>query len=197
MKINFLKSAKVHLKLALLAIIMLTATNCSNDDGGSSSLQDPLPGYLSASGFNQKTTDAYSDYTREMGYSFIPLVNGKMTAIVVKIPGMHSGMMVTVWDKAAGTVVRRETIDMKTAGAEVTKQITPLDLVKDKEYFLTYNSNYWYRHSKNDYSEVTYPFTVGDIKITSYAFKNAVTPEMPNSPETDYYAGDCSFKFQK
>ena len=99
--------------------------------------------------------------------------------------------------KVAGTVLRTESIDMATAGVEVTKVITALSLVKDKEYFITFNSNDWYDHRKTDNSAVTYPFTVGDVKITGYSYANGAAQTIPNLPQTTYYAGDVSFKFQK
>ena len=205
MKTNFLKTGKFLLKLALMLSLSLSVTNCSKDDDPVPTtvepvlapLQDPLAGYLSASGFNQKTTNNVNVSDYEFGYSFIPLVNGKITAIVAKIPDAHLAMRVTVWDKVAGTPIRTETIDVATAGVEVTKQITALDLTKDKEYFITFNSNDWYDRRKTDGSVVTYPFTVGDIKITSYSFASGTAQAIPNSPQTTYYAGDCSFKFQK
>ena len=40
----------------------------------------------------------------------------------------------------------------------------------------------------------TKPFTVGDIKVTSYSFIGGMAQVIP---VLTYYAGDCSFKFQK
>ena len=202
MKTNFLKTGKSLLKFALLISLSLSVTNCSKDDDPVpevlAPLQDPLAGYLATSAFDQKTTNFVNDPTNyEFGYSFIPLVNGKMTAIVVKIPDARLGMRVTVWDKAAGTVIRTETIDIAMAGVEVTKQISALDLMKDKEYILTMNSNDWYKHSRTNDAAVTYPFTVGDIKITSYSYKSGTAQAIPDTPLFSNYAGDCSFKFQK
>ena len=181
--------------------ISIMLSSCSKDDEPVAvvlePLQDPLSGYLVATGFNQKVSNLINIADYEFGYSFIPLVNGKMTAIVVKIPDTKLAMRVTVWDKVAGTVLLTETIDVPTANVEVVKQITALDLVKDKEYFLTFNNNDWYDRRKTDGSAVIYPFTVGDIKITSYGFKSGTAQAIPNSIQTTYYAGDCSFKFQK
>jgi hypothetical protein len=189
--------------IAMLAMVLFTLS-CSKDDDNTADapvviapLQDPLAGYLTASGFSQKTTNQVNLSDYEFGYSFKPLVSGKMTALVVKIPDARVGLRVTVWDKVAGTVVRTESIDVATAGVEVTKAISPLDLLSGKEYFLTFNSNDWYDRRKTDGTSVTYPFTVGDIVITSYSFKSGTEQAMPDSPQTTYYAGDCSFKFQK
>ena len=204
MNTNFLKTGRFFLKSTLLLSLSLSVINCSKDDAPAPAppavlapLQDPLPGYLAASGFNQKITPSINGTDYEDGYSFIPLVNGKMTAIVVKIPDARLGLRVTVWDKVAGTVIITETVDVATAGVEVTKQITALDLVKDKEYFITMNTNDWYEYRKTDNTAVTYPFIVGDIKITSYGNKYGTAQVMPLNQELRFYSGDCSFKFQK
>ena len=204
MKTNLLKTGRFLLKLALLLSLSLSVTNCSKDDDPAPTppvvvapLQDPLAGYLTASGFDQKTTNFINGSNYELGYSFIPLVNGKMTAIVVKIPDARLGMRVTVWDKVLGTVIRAEIIDVVTANVGATKPITALDLVKDKEYFITFNSNDWYKRSKTNDAAVTYPFTVGDIKITSYRNKIGTAQAMPVNQAFTFYSGVCSFKFQK
>jgi hypothetical protein len=186
--------------IAILAIAIL-AISCSKDDEPTPVVvipeQNPLAGYLTASGFDQKLVNVVNSTDYEFGYSFTPLVNGTMTAIVAKIPDIHIGMRVTIWDKVAGTVLRTESMDMTTAGVEVTKVINALSLIKDKEYFITFNSNDWYDHRKTDNSAVTYPFTIGDIKVTGYSFASGTAQAMPNTATTTYYAGDVSFKFQK
>ena len=183
-------------KTVLLAVITFLVFSCSKDDPAAP-LQNPLSGYLTASGFNQLTVNNINNGDYEFGYSFIPSVNGKITALVAKLPDVRSGMRVTIWDKTTATVLRTETIDVSAANVEVIKEINSLDLTKDKEYFITMNSNDWYQHKKTDNSIATYPFIVEDIKITSYGFSDGTTQTMPTSPTSTYYAGDCSFKFQK
>jgi hypothetical protein len=202
MKTNLLSVAKNFFKIALLVCATSVFTYCSKSDDPVVIVppiqeQNPLEGYMTASGFSQKTTNVLDSGDYEFGYSFIPLVNGKMTAIVAKIPDVHAAMRITIWDKVAGTVLRTETLDITSSGVEVTKVISAIDLVKDKEYFITFNSNDWYDHRKTDSANVTYPFTVGDIKVTGYSYIDGTTQAMPNSPQLSYYAGDVSFKFQK
>jgi hypothetical protein len=190
---------KKIIKLSVL-ILFVTITSCKKDKNPEpvpAPEQNPLAGYLTASGFDQKVTNVLNSGDYEFGYSFIPLVNGKMTAVIAKIPDVHTGMRVTVWDKAAGTILRTEIIDITSSGVEVTKPIAALDLVSGKEYFITFNSDDWYDHRKTNGSNVTYPFTVGDIKITSYSYRDGTAQLIPNSPQLSYYAGDCTFKFQK
>lgn len=192
-----------NLKSLVLVLLVTLSLSCSKDDDTTTNPipeipeKNPLAGYLESSGFNQMLTNQLDAGDYEFGISFIPLVNGKMTAIVCKIPDTHPAMRVTIWDKVTGDVLRTEYVDMTAAGLEVTKIIEPLTLVKDKEYFLTFNSNDWYDHRRTDNANVTYPFTVEDIKITSYAYKSGASQSIPNSPQLGYYAGDCSFKFKK
>ena len=201
--VNNLTKTKNALTVLLTAVIIST-TSCSKSDPTPepvspvlAPLQDPLAGYLTASGFSQKNVDNVNNDDYEFGYSFIPLVSGKMTAIVAKLPASRLAMRVTIWDKVTTAILTTETIDVATANVEVIKQITALDLVKDKEYFISMNSNDWYKRTRINNSSVTYPFTVGDIKITSYAFGNGTSQTMPIASQISYYAGDCSFKFQK
>ena len=197
-----MKTTKINfLKILLLFTMGIFLTNCSKDDDPPAAvlapLQDPLAGYLTATGFSEKTDNFINSGDYEFGYSFIPLVNGKITDIVAKLPEARLAMRVTIWDKLAGSVLRTETIDVTTANIEATKSITALDLVKDKEYFITMNSNDWYRRGRTNGTSITYPITVGDIKITSYSYILGTAQALPNTPILTNYAGDCSFKFQK
>jgi hypothetical protein len=204
MKTKFL-TAKRHVGIVALLSSTLFLTYCSKDSPATPTPPtatvfpevNPLAGYLASTGFDQKTTNQINLGDYEFGISFKPTVNGKINALIAKIPDVHTGMRVTIWDKAASTVIRTESIDITTAGVEVTKTITPLNLLKDKEYFITFNSNDWYDHRKTDSSNITYPVTVGDIQITSYSFIDGSEQAMPNAPQLSYYAGDLSFKFQK
>jgi hypothetical protein len=191
------KTIKTILALAFVAIIASCSKDNKTPEVVLAPLQDPLREYLEASGFNQGVMEFKNNNQLEVGYSFAPLVNGKITAIVVKIPDVQAGLRVTIWDKVNATVIRTETLDITSSGVEVIKPITPIELFKDKEYFITMNTNDFYIHEKTNLADVTYPFVVGDIKITSYGFKKLATQTMPTTPYLSQYTGDCSFKFQK
>ena len=202
MKTNFLKTRTNISKIALLLCFSLTTTFCSKDDTPTppavlAPLQDPLPGYLSASGFYQQTEIIINSDNFETGYSFVPLVNGKITAIAVKLPAVNNNVRVTIWDKATATAIRTERIDIPRVNTEIIKQITALDLIKDKEYIISINSNDYYAYVRSDFSNGNYPFTVGDIKITSFWYFEGSSQTMPNTADFMAYLGDCSFKFQK
>jgi hypothetical protein len=59
------------------------------------------------------------------------------------------------------------------------------------------NSNDFFLHRKTNLANVTYPFVVGDIKITGWAERTGTQQFIPNLPSLSGYVGDCSFKFQK
>jgi hypothetical protein len=187
MKTNFLKAT-------LLVALALVFTNCSKDDDEPQ--VNPLATYINEAGFNEETINFINSGDYEFGYSFIPTVNGKMKAIVAKIPDAHTDMRVTIWDAETETVLRTELITVE-ADVEVTKKITALSLTKDKEYMITFNSNDWYDHRRADSSNATYPFTSGDIIVTGYGYAGGTTQTFPVTYPNNYYAGDVSFKFQK
>lgn len=193
---------KIIKNLLGISILSVVFFSCSKDDDNSTSApaiveQNPLSGYLSTTGFNQKTTNYVNSGDYEFGITFIPLVNGKITTLMTKIPDVHTSMRITIWDKATATILRTELIDVTSSGVEISKAISPLDLVKDKEYMITYNSNDWYDRRKTDGSNATYPVTVGDIKIMSYAYKSGTAQVLPDVVPGNYYAGDLTFKFVK
>jgi len=205
---KFSNSKKSLLKFALLACLALPIVSCSSDDDSvavvaqppvnQNPLQDPLRGYLYAAGFTNALAMKNSG-NYEFGIAFKPNVDGKIKAITAIIPDTHPGMRISIWDRAAGTVLRTETIDVTAAGVEVIKTIDDLQLIKDKEYMFTFNSDDWYNHTNPGNAATTYPLTVGDIKITDYGFISSTATEtlLPTNMRTTYYAGDISFKFQK
>ena len=109
----------------------------------------------------------------------------------------NTGMRVTIWDKIVNAVLRTETINITTANTVTTKTITALDLLKNKEYFITFNSNDRYKREKTNGSNATYPIAVGDILITGFSYQNGLSQSMPIYSVSNYMSGDCSFKFQK
>lgn len=198
-----MKNLKTILTIASFITIMMS---CSKDNETTSPVTppvaanpevNPLAAYLIATGFSEKTTNVINLDDYEFGISFKPIVNGKITALVVKIPDVNPTLRMTIWNKTTATVLKTETINYATADVEVTKAITPLDVVAGIEYFVTFNSNDWYNHERNNSSNTTYPLLIGDISITSYAFILGTAQAMPNASQVTYYAGDISFKFQK
>lgn len=191
------------LKVALIFSLVIFFTNCSKNDDESAPIQiptpiesiNPLSMYLITSGFNEKTTNQINNGDYEFGYSFTPNVNGKISALVVKIPATNSALRLTVWNKTTNTVLKTETIDYNAANVEVTKEIAGIDIVPGTEYMVSMNSNDWYNHQRNASTNTTYPINLGAVSITGYAFRSGTAQAIPNNAQTSYYAGDISFKF--
>jgi hypothetical protein len=184
-------------------IISIFTISCSSDDDKPEAVkyaeENPLDAYMAGSGFSQKAVDVKNSGIYEYGFSFKPKVNGKINSIIVKIPDVNTALRITLWDAAAKTVIKSETISVPTANVTVEKAIAAIQLTKDKEYFFTVNSDDWINRTKTDGSAATYPITAGNITITGYAYISSTASEtlFPTNARNTYYAGDMTFKFQQ
>lgn len=185
--------------LALSTVAL--ATSCSKDDDEQPTPvvyneENPLDKYHELAGFT--TTSNFinaGDY--EFGLTFSPNVKGKINALVVKLPDVNTNLKVTIWDFNTKTVLRTETVSVPTANTVVTKSIPELSLEKDKKYVITMNSNDWYKRSKADNSNATYPITSGNIKVLEYRWIGGTTQVFPTNVSLNYNGGDLSFNFQQ
>lgn len=187
-------------KNVLVAIVaLITIYSCKRDDEPTTYPEEnPLEAYLSNSGFSQKTTNFINSGNYEFGMKFTPTVKGKVNAITLKIPDAASNVRITFWDATSKTVLRTETLPSVTANTELKYNLTSsLALQKDTPYMITFNANDWYKRNKTDNSAAAYPVTAGNIKINGYAWVSGSSQTFPVNNETNYYAGDISFVFQK
>ena len=126
------------LKNILIIVTIIVVASCSKKDDAPVTTgypeQNPLTGFLVASGYNQTTRNSINNTNiYEIGFSFIPLVKGKINAIKIKIPNIKSGLRVSIWDKTANSLIRAESVDIGSSDTEITKTISPLELLKDNE----------------------------------------------------------------
>jgi hypothetical protein len=156
-----------------------------------------VDGYLNTSGFSQKTSTFVNSGNYEFGVEFKPLVKGKITSLIAKLPDVRTDLKITIWDKATTSVLRTEVVNVAAANTLYNFDIADLDLVKDKEYAITMNSNDWYDRRKTDGTTTTYPISSGNIQILSYKWISGATQTYPSTIANTYYAGDCYFKFQQ
>jgi len=172
--------------------------SCGKDDDKTPTYQkeNPLAAYLTATGFSEVSSNV-DDGDYEFGLSFIPKVDGQISEIVVKLPGAQTNLRVTIWDAATKGILRTETIAAVVAEVQISKTITALALTKNKEYMITFQTNDWYEHDHPEGTAQTYPITAGNISITGYGYNEGTTQTYPTSFQTDYYAGDLSFVFQR
>ncbi len=185
------------LKTLMLVFVLITISACSSDDdsGPNYSEENFLSGYLEASGFDEVSVNYIDAGMYEFGLDFTPLVEGKITALKVKLPDANPNLRVTIWNKQTNTVYRTEIVNVATADTEFTFDISDLNLVKDNQYAITMNTDDWYRLSKLDGSNATYPITAGNIQINGYKWQSGTEQIYPTILSTNYFAGDISFDF--
>lgn len=185
------------LQTLMLLFVLITISACSSDDdsGPNYNEENFLSGYLEASGFDEVSINYINTGMYEFGLDFTPLVEGKITALKVKLPDANPDLRVTIWNKETNTIYRTEIVNVATADTEYTFDISDLNLVKDNPYAITINTDDWYRRSKLDGSNVTYPITVGNIQINAYKWLPDTTQTYPTILSADYFAGDISFDF--
>lgn len=188
---------------AILSVALLTFSCSSDDDNKPEPIaypdENPLDLYMAGSGFSQKAVDVKNSGIYEYGFSFKPTVTGKISSFFAKIPDVNTALRITLWDAATKTVIKSETMNISVANMAFEKTILPIQLVKDKEYFFSVNSDDWINRTKTDGSAATYPIVAGNITITGYAYISSTATEtiFPTNARNTYYAGDISFKFQQ
>lgn len=191
-------------KIFSLLILVMSLISCSKDDDATATVypeENPLSAYLTNSGFSQEVFNSinspYDDFY-EFGLKFTPTVKGKINAITVKLPADATDIRVTFWDVATETILRTETVPSVIADEETKYTLSEvLNLTKDNQYMITFNSADWYYRTKTDGSDATYPVTAGNINIDGYAYTSGTAQAFPINPQSNYYAGDLSFVFQQ
>jgi hypothetical protein len=197
LKVKIMKTLK--LKTLFVLCVAAMAVSCNNDDDKTPVYpqENPLQGYLTTSGFDEEVTTTTDAAATESGFRFRPTVTGVVTALTARIPDVNNNLRVTIWDVATGDVVKTELFNITSSGVAVTKAITALPLVKDKEYMITMNSGDYYRHEKTDGTDASYPFTVGNIQVTGSGYALGADQTYPYVFPVDYTNGDLSFTFQR
>lgn len=153
--------------------------------------------YLISTGFNQNVSNFINSGDYEFGLEFRPIVDGYITSLRIQLPDTNPSLRVTIWDKAAGTIIKTEIVNVAAANTIYNVDIVDLLMVKDKEYTITMNSNDWYNRNRNDGSAATYPFTIGNIQIINYLWNSGTAQNYPLNYDVSYFAGDISFNFLK
>jgi hypothetical protein len=203
------------LKIALLALIIVVATSCKKNKADNECKDEPavtypeenfLDGYLSQTSYNQSQTVTGIGVlgSSEYGLEFEPLENGKITALVIKLPEANNSLRVTIWDKATATIIKRETVDVAAANTDQAFDIADIDLVKNKQYAISIYALKTFINRRTNSSDATYPLTIGNIKILAHKFIfNPITSGpiagsgYPNVNIKNSYYGNYSFKFQR
>ena len=192
-------------KTPVLISAVLITLSCSKENSApapvtaTSNVQEEnfFEGFLTSTSFSQKTTSNVNESDYEFGFEFEPLVKGKITVLKVKLPDIRNDLKVTIWDKLTGNILRTEILNVSAVNTVFTFDIIDLELVKNKQYAITMNSNDFYFRSKSNDSPITYPITVGNFKILSNKYILGATQTYPTTELFSYCNGDLSFNFLK
>jgi hypothetical protein len=187
-------------KVSIL-ILLLFLTSCSKDDDPTPNVpvyneENPLQSFLTTTGFNQQTMEQTATNDLLAGLSFKPTVTGKINSLLVKLPVINNNLKVSIWDNATGNLLRQEIVNVTSANTEITTQITPLQLEKDKIYVISMQTNTAFVRYRTDQTNASFPITAGNIQILSYR-EGTSTTTIPTENYYNLYAGDCIFKFQQ
>jgi len=187
-------------KTIVLSAIILSLFSCSKDDEATTPVtyqeENPIPTFLVNSGFNfSRSTISLSSPTFESGFSFIPKVKGKITAIVAKFHVVNPNLRVTIWDKATGNAIVTNYMNISSTNTEYKTPINEVVLQKDKEYVFSIKNEYFFSYRKQNSAIQTYPVTAGNIQITGSLYGD--NNSMPNFSNSNSFVGDYSFIFQQ
>jgi hypothetical protein len=186
----------------MIALLIFGAVSCKKNKAEPAPTVYPeesfFDGYLNSTGFSENSLPRVNNFGNlEFGLEFKPTVKGKITSLLVKLPAVRTNLRVTIWDKATQLPIRTETVNVAVANTQYDFDIADLELVKDKEYAITMNSNDYYARNKTNQSAATYPVVSGNITIISYKYADGTAQTYPTTALTNFYRGDFSFKFRQ
>ncbi len=188
-------------KILILLLLTVVAVSCrkTNDPPIVYEAENPLPGFLSTSGFNQHQDEAiFMISDKEYGFSFTPTVKGKIIAILVNTPEPGDNLKVKIYDNATTSLILTELINITEANTETAKYLpVAFGLDKNREYTITLTTAKAIFRFRNDWGNITFPVTSGNILITGVASKPSPTSAFPTTNAYNGYLGDITFIFQR
>ena len=187
--------------IAILALSILTFS-CSKGDEAIKKVyesENPLAKYLINTGFINAVPSFPALGFYEVGFTFKPLVVGKIISISIKLPAVRNNIKVTIWDLQTQLVVFDNSFNVSTAASNMVFDINPLSLAANKDYVISMNTDSYYINSANIYNPVSisHPIIVGNISILNSRSKSGNTQMLPTMISTSSYSGNCSFNFQQ
>ncbi len=187
-----------NFKTMMTALLATLLFSCSgNDDEETPAVyeeQNFLSEFLETAEFDQ-SSPVFTGYPLYFGFSFTPLVEGKINSFVIELPMNDESAEIILWDKTSGSVVFTKEVNV-VGNEELMVEINPIYLVKDKEYVLSvYSMSCLFRKNSSD-QDANFPIVERDIKINHSAFGDDPSA-MPDSIEYGLYYGDVSFNFQR
>jgi WD40 repeat protein len=160
--------------------------------------EKPMSKYVYNLGFdtNWRYTTHFGFHS---GYAFRPNVNGKISALTVRVATVGTGKdaIVRLWDKTTGQLLISQDIDvpLTSEGIEFEMPVPPIELVTDHEYIITGSYQYVLHHFSQDNLPGNYPLTLGSIDFLNSVYKDG--DGIPTNSIATSYDGDVGFVFRK
>jgi hypothetical protein len=187
-------------KMIIFFLAVTSLTACKKDkttDPVVYAEENPIPGFLATTGFDQKSEVSNYPSPFEEGFSFKATTKGKINALVIKLPVANSSLRITIWDNTSKAILRTENVNISTANTETAIVINPFNIEKDKAYFISMNTKNDYVRTRTNGTPITYPIVSGNISILGVAFVLTPNQEFPTDLSQYAYYGDIGFKFQR
>lgn len=195
------------MKTITTILLLIITFSCSKNDPAPVPKVYPeenfLPTFLTNSGLSLYSTFIDENTNAEFGLAFKPLVKGKINSFIVRIPQANNVIRVTLWDKTTKNVITTENVSITATDGDISvvKVITPIQLEKDKEYVISFNTNdsYYYVKIINNVSyDVAYNVTCNNIIITDFLYENGSAQTFPSHSDANVnFFGNVSFNFQQ
>ena len=178
---------------ALIIIISVSLASCKKSD-------DALPSEKPTQAFLKDSTVTFSKGNLgnyELGFKFYSSKAGSINQLGLYVPeaGVYA---VSIWDFDSKALLAQKVITVSTSSTYQYENITPLLIVANKKYVLSYNTNsklYFRNMSKTN--TALYPFTKGNITIEGNYYSPSTTSIFPLTLNNlSYFFGFPDFNFQ-
>jgi hypothetical protein len=183
-----------NLSIFFLALLLLVSA-CKKDEATTPS-ETPLASFFADS--TVKTGAKFTNSTfYEFGQRFQVSKAGKITKLGIRTPTPGT-YRVVIWDVDTKTVIGQKTVEQTTSNVQVWGDITPLALVANKQYFISYLSNNWNTFNPKTGATFSYPIVKGNVVLLAYAYASSTSGALPKYPTTEdktYIAGFVDFTF--
>lgn len=115
----------------------------------------------------------------EYGLRFTVAQSGKIVKVGSRLP-KAGAYRISIWDASTKTVIAQQYVAQTDANIQSWADIPALNLVADKQYFISVISDNWNDAYPKSGPPITYPIIKGDLKILAFAY--ASQPMLTSSP---------------
>jgi hypothetical protein len=161
---------KLTFMITLGCITYASCIKKVNTDTCPAGPESPLNGFIANSNFNGVAPlRQQSVPTDEIGFTFRPKVNGRITAFKLKVPNTVSDVPVTLWDGTSKMKIKTVLMNTNASDAVATTNITPIEVLAGATYVISMNSNNSYDYF-NTNAGTAYPISVCNIDVLNCCY---------------------------